>query len=126
MTYGTDPAARPTPQAKAWSPSALQAALFIAAWLAVQLLVPALALVGPRPSPFGWQMYSSLPQVPDAWTVDADGTVSAVDVQAFFTVPRAEIDYVAALRAGLCEVTEAEAIIIRAPRAAESERMPCR
>ena len=126
MTHVTDPARRPTGQVEAWSRSALPAALFIVAWLAVQLLVPAIALVGPRPSPFGWQMYSSLPQLPDAWTVDANGALSAVDIQALFTVPRAEIDYVAALRAGLCEVSDAEAIIIRAPAAAEPERVPCR
>jgi hypothetical protein len=126
MTNPTGPAARPKVQVGRWSASAILAAAFIVGWLVVQLLTPALVLLAPRQSPFGWQMYSSMSELPDAWTVGADGTLREVDVQALFTVLRAEIDYVAALRAGLCKVTDADAVVIQAPGAPEPERVPCR
>jgi hypothetical protein len=82
----------------------------IAAFLVVQLVVPAVALFGPRPARFGWQMYSALPDLPKAYAVEADGTERLIDLQNLFAVQRAEIDYVAVLRAGLCAATGAAAI----------------
>lgn len=126
----TDPspgqAALPTDEYDRWSASAILAAGFVAAWLVLQVVIPAMALFEPRPSRLGWQMYSSLQQVPEAWTVNADGTTTEVDVHALFAVPRAEIDSVAVLRAGLCDLTGARAILVQPGGAAEPERVACR
>jgi hypothetical protein len=119
-------AADPTVRSRRWTVSAILAAAFAVAWLTVQLAIPAFALLEPRPARLGWQMYSGLATVPEAWTVGADGRAAAVDVQALFVVPRSEIDYVAVLRDGLCDVTDAVAIIVRPQGTTGWEQRPCR
>ncbi|HEX3220062.1 MAG TPA: hypothetical protein VHU77_08585 [Candidatus Limnocylindria bacterium] len=97
----------------------------IAAFLVVQLLVPTIALFGPRPARFGWQMYSALPDVPRAFVVEADGSEHEIDLQHLFAVQRAEIDYVAVLRTGVCDATSATAIrLVLAD--GESQEVSCR
>ena len=71
-------------------------------------------------------MYSALPGVPLAWTVAADGTEQAIDLGPFFAVQRAEIDYTAVLRAGLCDQVKAPAIKIQADETHEPELIQCR
>jgi hypothetical protein len=116
---------RSSPLVATHAPASVAAAAIVIGWLAVQLALPTLGLLGPRPAPFAWQMYSTLRALPEAWTVDADGERHEVNIQELFAVPRAEIDYVAALRAGLCGATDAEAILIRASSTGEVERIEC-
>jgi hypothetical protein len=97
----------------------------VVAFLAAQVLVPAVALFGPRPARFGWHMYSALPPVPEAWAVTADGTREQVDLGNLFAVQRAEIDYVAVLRAGLCAAVGAREVEIRPRAGAPVETIPC-
>lgn len=99
--------------------------VFIAAFLAVQLVVPALALFGERPARFGWQMYSAFPGMPEAWVVQADGTERPVNLTEIFAAQRAEIDYAAVLLAGLCDVTDAAAIKVQRADDAAPEMMAC-
>jgi len=101
----------------------LVAAVF--AFLAAQVVVPAVALFGPRPARFSWHMYSALPPVPEAWTVAADGTREQVDLGRIFAVQRAEIDYAAVVRAGLCTVVDARAVEIRQSADAPVETITC-
>jgi hypothetical protein len=101
-------------------------AVLVAAFLAIQLVVPATALFGPRPARFAWHMYSALPEVPRAWTVGADGDEQPVDLGSLFAVQRAEIDYAAVLRAGLCDATGAAAVKIQLTDTAPSELIECR
>ena len=110
------------------SRSSIGARLLIAAiiaFLAVQLAVPAAALFGPRPARFSWHMYSALPPVPEAWTVTTDGRREQVDLGSLFAVQRAEIDYVAVVRAGLCGAVDAHAIEIRRSAEAPVETITC-
>ena len=95
------------------------------AFLALQLLVPLIALFGPRPARFSWQMYSALPPVPHAWTVAADGTETPVDLETLFAVRRAEIDYAAVLRAGLCDASGAVAVKVQEDEGDEPELISC-
>jgi hypothetical protein len=104
----------------------LAISVLIAAFLAVQLLVPMVALFGPRPARFSWQMYSALPRVPHAWTIAADGTERPMDLGALFAVQRSEIDYTAVLRAGLCDLTDDPVVKVRAGEAAAPEFIACR
>jgi hypothetical protein len=99
-------------------------ATLVAAFLAIQVIVPAAALFGPRPARFSWQMYSALPDMPRAWVVEPDGSETALDLGQLFAVQRAEIDYAAVLRAGLCDATGAAAVRIQ-PAHAEAEVIPC-
>lgn len=94
----------------------LVVAAFVVVFLVWQLAVPTLALLGPRPERFGWQMYSAFPPLPEAWTVDASGGETPVDVKLHFGQLRAEIDFAAALRAGLCDASGAVAVKVSDPR----------
>jgi hypothetical protein len=98
--------------------------LLAVAFLVVQIAIPAVALFGARPSRFGWHMYSALPPVPEVTVVKVDGATEIVDLGTLFVVPRAEIDYQAALRRRLCAVSGAEEIRLRLP-GEEVERLPC-
>ena len=103
----------------------IAAIALVAAFVAMQLLVPAVALFETRPARFGWQMYSALPRLPQAWVIDAAGAQRPVDLTDLFAVRRAEIDYEDVLRAGLCEATGAAAIRIQGLVSAEPETLTC-
>jgi hypothetical protein len=107
-------------------PKRRAASIAVAAFLAVQVVVPALALVGDRPGRFGWQMYSAFPGQPAAWVVEADGTEHPLDLGELFAVERAEIDYAAVLLSGLCDVTDAAAIKVERAGDTEPETVACR
>lgn len=92
------------------------AATFVGVFLGWQLAVPTAALFGPRPERFGWQMYSAFPDLPKAWVIDAQGVETPVEVKQFFAQLRAEIDFAAALRAGLCDASGAVAVKVSDPR----------
>jgi hypothetical protein len=100
--------------------------LLAVAFLVVQLAVPAVALFGPRPSRFGWHMYSALPPVPHAWVIHADGSQETVDVTSLFVVPRAEIDYATALRDRLCAFSGAVEVRVQPDADAATEVISCR
>jgi hypothetical protein len=91
-------------------------AAFLAIFLVWQLAMPTAALFGPRPQRFGWQMYSTFPDLPKAWTMDGAGVETQVEVRHYFAQLRAEVDFAAALRAGLCDASGAVAIKVSDPR----------
>jgi hypothetical protein len=103
----------------------LTLAAFVVLFLAFQLLVPAAALFSRRPAPFGWQMYSALPQLPQAWLVDTAGHETQVNLGALFAESRAEIDYAAALRMGLCDLPGAKSVKLLEPDARAPEIIEC-
>jgi len=100
----------PTLSATGWDRRTLVIAVFVAIFLAWQIIVPAAALFGPRPARGGWQMYSAFPDVPSVWLIDAGGNESQVDANQYFAQLRAEIDFAAALRAGACAASGAVAV----------------
>jgi hypothetical protein len=113
------PVAQPSgsiPVAHGWSWRTLLVATFVATFLVWQLAVPVAALLGPRPQRFGWQMYSTYPDLPRAWTIDGGGVETPVDVTQHFAQLRAEVDFAAALRAGLCDASGAVAVKVADPR----------
>ena len=99
-----------TLSATGWDRRTLAAAVFVTLFVVVQFAVPAVALFGPRPARGGWQMYSAFPDVPSVWLVDAAGNETQVDANQFFAQLRAEIDFAAALRAGVCDASGAVAV----------------
>ena len=108
-----------------WTLPSAAAATFVVLFLTVQLVLPAIALFGPRPARFAWQMYSALPPVPRAWTVQGDGTTQEVDLVPLFAARRAEIDYQAVLREGLCDKTDAPRIRLQLRDGDPIEEMRC-
>ncbi|MEZ5139275.1 MAG: hypothetical protein R2702_06390 [Acidimicrobiales bacterium] len=88
---------------------AIWVGLVVGGWLAVQLAVPAIALVErggkPRPRTFAWQMFSHQLEAPaESFTVTTASGSRAVDVRPLLTGPmRREIRYAPALVPKLCE-----------------------
>lgn len=103
----------------------LIAAAFVVLFVAWQLLVPAGMLFAERPARFGWQMYSALPDLPQAWLLDGAGHETPVDVSLVFAESRAEIDYAAALVGGLCDVPGTVAVRLWEPDERSPELIDC-
>ena len=89
--------------------------VLVVGYLAIQLLLPAVLLVGPRPARFGWQMYSTAADLPTVVAVDASGHERTVDVASLLAGPRAEVDYVPLLVDQGCRLVEAETLLIQPP-----------
>jgi hypothetical protein len=91
----------------------------VAIVIAIQLVVPALALRHDRPAAFGWQMFASDGAPPVAEVVRTDGTTSELpwrDVVAAFAAYRPEIAAHEALARHLCERhPSAQAVVLRDP-----------
>ena len=93
-----------------WNRRTVSVAIFVALFVVLQFAMPAAALFAHRPVRGGWQMYSAFPDVPSVWLIDAAGHETAVDANQYFAQLRAEIDFAAALRAGLCDASGAVAV----------------
>jgi hypothetical protein len=100
-------------------------AALVVLFVAWQLLVPAAMLFTQRPARFGWQMYSALPDLPRAWLLDAAGRETPVELSPQFAEARAEIDYGAALRAGLCNLPGTVAVKLWEPDEPSPELIEC-
>jgi hypothetical protein len=108
-----------------WTRRTALTAAFVVAFVVIQLVVPAVALFGSRPAPFGWQMYAAMPQLPRAWVVDTQGTETPVDLFTLFATQRAEVDYASALERHLCDRTDAAAVRVQRPGDDESKTVIC-
>jgi hypothetical protein len=93
-----------------WDRRTLAAAAFVVVFVVVQFVLPVTALFGHRPVRGGWQMYSAFPDVPSVWLIDAAGHETQVDGTSFFAQLRAEVNFLAALRAAVCDASGAVAV----------------
>lgn len=116
---GTATAANPG----GWSRQKVFVAMFAAAFMVVQLAVPILALAGPRPARFGWQMYTALVSFPEVSVEGADGRITSVDVAGLVASGRADANFSTAIAEHLCRTTSATAVHLRAN--AIEERVTC-
>ena len=82
--------------------------------LAVQVAIASAAFVGPRPTRFGWQMYTAVPYKPIVWTVSGNDRTS-VDIDDLLINARAEIDFVAFIRSRGCDLLDGDVLHIKHP-----------
>lgn len=75
-----------------WTRTTLRRALLCAAYVSVQIVVPAVLLLGPRPARFGWQMFAAHTIAPAFAVEHADGRRAMVDVDDFFAFRRGDLD----------------------------------
>lgn len=76
--------------------------VFFFAFLAIQLVVPALKLAGPDDHAFGWQMYSVISD--EQFTVRfQDGSEETIDPREYVLHHRSEVDYRHDLPPFLCD-----------------------
>jgi hypothetical protein len=118
-------AADTTPASRAPSARQKLVALFFAAFLLVQLAVPAYMLTQPRPARFGWQMYSGV-RIAGVYLVeDATGRLDTVRVADYVARSRIEVDHRGALPAFLCQAVEGAAAVVHERAGEPPERHPC-
>lgn len=96
----------------------------VVAFLVVQLGVPLVVLTAPRPSRFGWQMFTTHAPLPAVWIEEVDGTRTPVDAEDILVHPRPEADLSAPLAAALCGQDDIVAVVID-PLVAQSRRIAC-
>ena len=90
----------------------------------IQVGVPAVNLLSPRPARFGWQMYSVAQPAPEAWTTSAKGGLEPVDLDGHWAVLRAEIDDVEGFARQVCALTDAPEVVVELQPGA-TESVPC-
>jgi len=107
-----------------WSSHSILVALFMIAFIVIQLAMPILALAEPRPARFGWQMYTAVPSLPRVTVEDAEGRTQWVDVTDLVARGRADADFSTGLVDHLCEAGDVVAVHIRMDD--QEDRVPCR
>jgi hypothetical protein len=81
----------------------LAAAVFFAAFLAIQIAVPLVQLAwSPRPARFGWQMYSVVSATPHFELIMRDGAAKPLDITAYVTSLRGDVPLARFLPPHLC------------------------
>lgn len=101
------------------------AAAFVAAFLVVQLAVPVVGLFRERPASFSWHMYSVFASLPDIRVVDPTGREELVDPSGLMVSRRAEVDYVPALLAFLCQRDDVASVRVSRTDQAPAEEVAC-
>jgi len=75
-----------------WTTITVTRALLCGVYLTLQIVVPAVLLLGPRPARFGWQMFAAHTVAPAFAVEYADGHRALVDVDDFFAFRRGDLD----------------------------------
>ncbi len=83
-------------------PSSVIVRCFVVVFLVIQVGIPAIQLFAPRPSRWGWQMYSGHRMPVSLEVVFADGHKEAVNPGKLLGYRRTEIDLTPQLVAQLC------------------------
>ena len=78
----------------------------------LQVGIPLVGLFEERPARFAWHMYSAVVHEPQAWTEDATGARSRVDLRSMTADRRAEIDWTERLAPFLCQNPDVRAVIL--------------
>lgn len=107
-----------------WSTRSILAAAFVVAWVVVQAVIPMVVLGQPRPSRFGWQMYTTTTDLPHVSLRMADGRVVPIDVGASIARDRAEAGYLDALILALCARDGAAAVIVESKDEDREQKCP--
>ena len=102
------------------------AAVFFVLFLAVQIIVPIVQLTKPRPTHFGWQMFSALRSLPRYWVVLDDGSQRDINMYEHIGMQRLDADYHRALPEYLCRAyPTAVAVRWQWPDADDIEEFRC-
>ena len=109
-----------------WSLRELAVVVFFLGYLAVQLTVPVVALIGHRPAQFGWQMYSGSPREAVYTVALADGSQQPADPRAYAAAYRPDVGFERHLPPHLCAVVPgAVAVSVSLPGDADARTHRC-
>lgn len=102
-------------------------AAFCLLYLLIQTAVPLVKLSEPRPSRFGWQMFTGLQERRRFSLVMRDGRNQPVDLRLYVAQSRGETELEEALPPHLCRVVpDVAAVLISTPGARQSRVYECR
>lgn len=97
---------------------------FVIAFVVVQLAMPAMALLGDRPTRFGWQMFTAYAPPPEVSVMSTDGELRPVDLDELLALPRPEADLISAIVTALCDDPDTGAVLVE--RDGETRHEVCR
>jgi hypothetical protein len=117
---------RTDPDAPAWKPREVAAALFLVAFLTWQIAAPAARLAAPRPAQFGWQMFSGLYRPAQVSVLLPDGEARAVQPSWYVETSRSDLRFERALARHLCRTDPRIAAVRLEPESAAATVLPCR
>lgn len=84
----------------------------IVLFVVFQVTVSSLALMGPRPGRFGWQMFTGSTPVPAVWVESESGSLEPVDIDRLIAYGRPEVDFTSALVRSLCGEADVAGVVI--------------
>ncbi len=85
-----------------WTRRDRRVAVFVVAYVAVQLALPGIKLWEARPARFGWHMFSGIHPSPLFSVALPDGSTRPVAIEEHYGNPRADLHYEDHLPAHLC------------------------
>lgn len=97
---------------------------FFVAYLAVQIAVPTYRLFQPRPTRFGWQMFSASSLPTRVWLISGDGTREISPV-AYIGNVRSDLDYERYALPQICTQSGAQSIRYLMPFETSSREFKC-
>ena len=108
-----------------WTGRRAAVAAFVVAYVAVQVVVAALAWPGPRLARFGWQMYAKPAFWPSFAVVRTDGTVQEAAPAEYMGYVRLEVDVERFLPPHLCRVVPGAAAVRVRPHGGGAKDVAC-
>lgn len=109
-----------------WSLKEVAAIVCFVLFLAIQIGVPLAKLRGPRPAPFGWQMFAAIGRRPKFSIVLRDGTIRPVDPSPYLSERRGDMKLEGAFPPHLCRTMDIAAVEIMFPNSQHSQVYTCR
>jgi hypothetical protein len=101
------------PGGRVWPLKAKLAAVFMIAWIAVQIALPVKTLFRAGLDQFGWQMFSLVAKESDYTVQFKDGSVRPVDWNQYVGFNRGDIPLVPAMQIHMCEQLPDAVVVFR-------------
>ena len=100
--------------------------VFVVLFLSIQIIVPAVKLMSPRPARFGWHMWTVKPPRRHVVLLMRDGTTRPADLRPYLAQGRGELDLDDVLPPHLCRmIPDVAAVHYRSRRTATIQIHPC-
>ena len=102
------------------------ALVFITLFLSIQIAVPVVKLLSPRPVRFGWHMWTVTPPRRHVVLLMRDGSSRPADLRPYLVQARGELNLDEVLPRHLCRMMpDVAAVRHRSPRTATTQTHPC-
>lgn len=115
-----------TPDLSEYNIGPVLALAFIVLFLSVQIIVPVVKLMSPRPARFGWHMWTVTPPRRQVVLLMRDGTTRPADLRPYLAQGRGELDLDHVLAPHLCRMNpDVAAVRYRSRSTATTQTHTC-